>query len=145
MTNETVDLTNCDREPIHILGAIQPIGLLIALTADWLVARVSTNVAQFTGQEPAQLFGSPLQDVFSPKAMHDLRNRSALLQGPDAVERVFDCALVEGKPSFDVALHISDGQLVIEAEQASGEHGDATGTIKVTSGEARRISALIVE
>lgn len=31
----SVDLTNCDREPIHIPGAIQPIGFLVALTADW--------------------------------------------------------------------------------------------------------------
>jgi light-regulated signal transduction histidine kinase (bacteriophytochrome) len=32
--NGAVNLTNCDREPIHILGAIQPFGFLIALTTD---------------------------------------------------------------------------------------------------------------
>lgn len=42
-----VDLTNCDREPIHILGAIQPIGFLIALTSDWMVSRVSANIGDF--------------------------------------------------------------------------------------------------
>ena len=29
----TLDLTNCDREPIHQLGEIQPIGFLLVLTA----------------------------------------------------------------------------------------------------------------
>ncbi len=132
MTAETarLDLTNCDREPIHILGAIQPIGFLIALTADWLVARVSANVAEFIGLEPKDLFGKPLAEVFSAKAMHDLRNRSALLRGPNAVERMFDCALIEGLGPFDVAIHLSDGAIVIEAEPATGEHGDASGMVR---------------
>lgn len=128
--NAPVDLTNCDREPIHILGAIQPIGFLIALTADWLVARASANIAQFIGFEPAELFGKPLFELFVPKAVHDLRNRSTLLRGPDAVERIFDLELVAGRPNFDVALHFSGGQIVIEAEPASGEHGDATGMVR---------------
>ena len=40
---DSVDLTNCDREPIHIPGLIQPFGFLLAVTADWLVARASAN------------------------------------------------------------------------------------------------------
>ena len=58
-----VDLTNCDREPIHILGAIQPVGFLLALTADWLVARASTNLADFLDLEPADMLGLPLAGV----------------------------------------------------------------------------------
>ena len=126
----TVDLTNCDREPIHILGAIQPIGFLIALTADWLVARTSANIADFIGFQPDELFGKPLFELFQPKAVHDLLNRSTLLRGADAVERIFDLELVAGRPNFDVALHFSGGQIVIEAEPASGEHGDATGMVR---------------
>src|SRR5690606_9388103 len=98
-----VDLTNCDREPIHILAAIQPIGFLIALTADWLIARGSANVAEFIGRAPDDLFGQPLDKVFSPKAVHDLRNRSAMLRGPDAVERLFNCTLTGDDRQFDVA------------------------------------------
>jgi light-regulated signal transduction histidine kinase (bacteriophytochrome) len=125
-----VDLTNCDREPIHILGAIQPIGFLIALTSDWLVARVSANVGEFIDRRPQDLFGRSLDTVFSKKAVHDLRNRAAMLRGPDAVERLFDCALIDGASTFDVALHFSGGNLVIEAEPSSGEHGDATGIVR---------------
>lgn len=132
MTSEAVqvDLTNCDREPIHILGSIQPIGFLVALTSDWLVARVSENVAEFIGHAPSDMFGKPLADFFTPQAIHNLRNRSAILRGPNAVERMFDCKLIEGAGPFDVAIHISGSNIVIEAEPASGEHGDATGMVR---------------
>ena len=125
-----VNLANCDREPIHILGAIQPIGFLIALTSDWLIARVSANVSEFIGHEAEQLFGKPISSVFTSKAVHDLRNRSTILRGPNAVERLFDCQLIEDQPGFDVAIHLSGATIVIEAEPASGEHGDATGTVR---------------
>ena len=124
-----VDLTNCDREPIHVLGAIQPIGFLIALTLDWMVARVSANVGSAIGRSD-DLLGRPLGTVFTPAAVHDLRNRMAMLRGTDAVERMFDCTLVEGVPPFDIAIHLSGRQIVIEAQSASNEHGDATGAAR---------------
>lgn len=133
MTSPTaapVDLTNCDREPIHNLGAVQPIGFLIALTADWLITRASANTEEFIGLAPSDLFGRPLQDLFTPKAVHDLRNRATLLRGRDAVERLFDCVFIEGGQAFDAAIHFSGGQVIIEAEPASGEHGDATGMVR---------------
>lgn len=129
-STEPVDLTNCDREPIHILGAIQPIGFLIALTSDWIIARVSANSAEFIGRTPEQLIGLPVRDVFPAQAIHDLRNRTAMLRGPDAVERLFECELVEHARRFDIAIHLSSGQIVIEAEPSSGEHGDATGMVR---------------
>ncbi|WP_326524047.1 HWE histidine kinase domain-containing protein [Sphingomonas sp.] len=127
---ETVDLTNCDREPIHIPGAIQPIGFLLALTADWIVARASANIANFLGRGARELIGQPLADLLPSPAVHDLRNRAAMLRGPDAVERLFDAELVPGGRRFDVAIHFSGGQVLIEAEPASGEHGDATGMVR---------------
>jgi len=33
-SEETVNLTNCDREPIHIPGSIQPHGALLAIGPD---------------------------------------------------------------------------------------------------------------
>jgi light-regulated signal transduction histidine kinase (bacteriophytochrome) len=40
-----VDLTDCDREPIHILGKIQPHGVLFVLSEPALtIAQVSENV-----------------------------------------------------------------------------------------------------
>jgi light-regulated signal transduction histidine kinase (bacteriophytochrome)/CheY-like chemotaxis protein len=126
-----VDLTNCDREPIHLLGAIQPIGFLLALSSDWMVARTSANVEQFFGKPPEELIGRPLKDLITPAATHGLRNRVAMLRGPDSIERVFGCAMLDGHTPFDIAVHMMNGQIVIEAEPGGGEdHGDVTGTVR---------------
>ncbi|WP_185983448.1 GAF domain-containing protein [Aureimonas mangrovi] len=128
--SETVDLSNCDREPIHVPGSIQPAGFLLALTSDWMVARVSANVAQFLGLAPDAVLGRPLMDLIPAQTVHDLRNRTATLRGPNAVERLARCMLVEGADPFDVAIHVSGRQLVLEAEPSVGDMGDISGTVR---------------
>ncbi|WCT73810.1 HWE histidine kinase domain-containing protein [Sphingomonas naphthae] len=125
-----VDLTNCDREPIHLLGAIQPVGFLIAVSTDWIVARTSANIATFLGFEPASMIGNLLADFVPPQLVHDLRNRVAYLNTPDTVERLFGCAFREGGEPFDIAIHFSGGQIVIEAEPGTHNNGDASGTVR---------------
>lgn len=125
-----VDLTNCEREPIHVLGNIQPFGFLIAVSADWLVSRASENLANFIGMAADAALGRPLNDLFSKKALHAIRNRVTLLRGPDAVERLFGLALQDGGPDFDVALHFSGNQIVIEAEPAVQEELEASAMVR---------------
>lgn len=129
-TGFAVDLTNCDREPIHVLGTIQPFGFLIALTADWLVSRVSANSAAFIGHEPDSLLGQPISAVFSADAIHMLRNRITLLRGPDSVERIFSLALMDGGPAFDIAVHFSGQLVVIEGEPASHDEMEASSIVR---------------
>lgn len=125
-----VDLTNCDREPIHVLGTVQPFGFLIALTADWLVSRASANVAAFIGHTPEEMLGKPVSAILSAEAIHTLRNRITLLRGPDAVERIFSLPLTEGGPAFDVAVHFSGALVVIEGEPASHDEMEASSTVR---------------
>ena len=128
---DPVDLTNCDREPIHQLGAIQPIGFLVALSSDWMISRVSANIEAFVGHKPEDLVGRHVNTLFAPDAVHSLRNRLALLRGPGALERLFRCALIGDDQLFDVALHMSEGRVIIEAEISTEHHyGDATGTVR---------------
>jgi light-regulated signal transduction histidine kinase (bacteriophytochrome) len=129
--SRAVDLTNCDREPIHILGAVQPIGFLVALTQDWIVARVSANSARFFGEEPESMVGRPASDFFSAAARHALRNRLAILRGNDAVERLFGCTLFEDGAPYDIAVHMSGGNIIVEAEpRTEEEHSDASNTVR---------------
>lgn len=44
MSNPKVDLTNCDREPIHIPGKIQPHGFLIAVDESGRICYCSENI-----------------------------------------------------------------------------------------------------
>lgn len=130
MPETTVDLTNCDREPIHMLGAIQPAGFLLALTDAWVVERASANVERFLGRPPGDVIGHDLESLLGATTVHNLRNRVALLQGADAVERIFGCRLHDDLGVFDVALHRSGDAIVFEAEPAAGETGDATNTVR---------------
>ena len=133
-TLEHVDLSNCDREPIHLLGAIQPIGFLIVVSTDWIVARASKNVGTFLGVEARSLIGNPLSDFVPPRLVHDLRNRVAFLTSSDTVERQFGCQLHDDGDPFDIAVHFSDGQIVIEAEPGNHSNGDATGAVRSMMG-----------
>ena len=116
MLQAAVDLTSCDREPIHHIGAIQPVGFLIALSADWTIIRLSANAACHLGGDTGRLLGTSLIGVVSAEACHIIRNRLASLHGADAVECAFAVTLRDGDVLFDLALHMSGETIVIEAE-----------------------------
>ena len=44
-----VELTNCDREAIHLIGAVQPFGFLVAFSEAWKIERISANAADHLG------------------------------------------------------------------------------------------------
>lgn len=130
---ENVDLTNCDREPIHQLGAIQPFGFLVAFSADWLVRRASANVADYLGQSAEDLLGTRIDAVLGDDLVHSLRNRLTLLRGPDAVERLFGVPLSPDRPDalFDFALHMTGDTIVLEGEPTlDASAGDTASVIR---------------
>lgn len=64
----TIDLTNCDREPIHIPGLIQPHGVLLVLQNPTLeIVQVSRNTEAVMGRQPEELLGKPLSDLLDAK------------------------------------------------------------------------------
>src|SRR6476661_7152636 len=112
-----VDLTNCDREPIHLLGAVQPFGFLLALaSATWCVTRTSRNVVEWLGVEAADLLGRPLDQIFTPDAVHTIRGQLQSAIMGDTVARAFDVVLTGGGLRCDVALHVMHDTVVIEGE-----------------------------
>ncbi|PZR21605.1 MAG: histidine kinase [Citrobacter freundii] len=57
----TADLTNCDREPIHIPGAVQPHGFLLALAPGTLIIeKASLNTKEFLDKDAQSLIGQQL-------------------------------------------------------------------------------------
>lgn len=78
-TAAPVDLTNCDREPIHIPGSIQPHGCLIACDARAVTAlRHSANTGAMLGVA-GEINGLPLETLIGAEATHTLRNALATL------------------------------------------------------------------
>ena len=69
------DLTNCERELIHIPGSIQPHGvLLVVREEDGQVLRCSANAEELLGVDPKRLLGASVGDVLQgvETAMADL-------------------------------------------------------------------------
>ncbi|HWD26224.1 MAG TPA: HWE histidine kinase domain-containing protein [Rhizomicrobium sp.] len=117
--NEPVDLTNCDREPIHLLGNIQPFGFLLGVARDWTILHASENTTAYLGTPARELLGQPLNAVFTEDAIHSIRGRLQLLAGPDAVERLFRIALETSGKLYDVAVHVTAQAIFIEAEPSA--------------------------
>lgn len=124
-----VDLTNCDREPIHIPGAIQPFGFLLAVNADWVIERAA-NTKPHLDAEPAGLVGMPLGAIFLPDAIRLLKDRITLLRGEDSVERMFSIALAGDRDLFDIAVHFCGRSIVLECEPARGDEIEVSSIVR---------------
>ncbi|OWV86104.1 two-component system sensor histidine kinase/response regulator [Rhizobium sp. N122] len=124
-TFDPVDLTNCDREPIHQLGAVQPFGFLLAISSDWIVTRASTNLAEFLGIAQADALGRPVTSLITPEALHTIRNKLTTLRGSDVVERIFGIALTSDQNKFDLAVHMNDNGVIVEGEHCQEDRRNA--------------------
>ena len=54
------DVNDCDREPIHIPGTIQPFGVLFALDEEMKVTQVSANVSDHLSWRVDEVLGLTL-------------------------------------------------------------------------------------
>ncbi|BCL36101.1 response regulator [Nostoc sp. MS1] len=73
--SEKFDITNCDREPIHIPGLIQPHGVLIVLQEPELkIIQVSENTNAFFGLSAESLIGKHLSYLISPEQVSKIQS-----------------------------------------------------------------------
>lgn len=59
----SIDLTNCDTEPIHIPGQIQSHGFMIAVDSNCIIRFHSKNIAEYLHNLPDNLLGRSIRDV----------------------------------------------------------------------------------
>lgn len=110
---------------------IQACGFLVVLGQDWRVAHVSDNIADHFADCGPRMVGQALDEFFGGAAVHSLRNQLALLRDPDGSARLFSLYLAGVPKPFDVAVHIHDGRIILEAFPAShGEAGDPAGIVR---------------
>jgi light-regulated signal transduction histidine kinase (bacteriophytochrome) len=130
--SEKVDLTNCDREPIHIVGQIQPFGCLLAITSDWIVAHASRNCQEMLGlEEDGDLLGRAAGEFLGSGLVDRIKSRLAMLQPGQGVERLFSVPVRDGSGDYDIAIHLSGNLIVLEFEKSSEQADlDYTGFIR---------------
>ena len=135
-----VDLTNCDREPIHILGKVQDFGCLLAVSADWIVTHASENCADILGHAPDALLGNRLANVLPAQTIHDLRTKMQILNYQQSNARVFGYPVFADERLFDICIHGSGRNYVFEFEQKDGAtkpQGDS-GTVQALISRVQR-------
>ena len=126
----TVDLTNCDREPIHLLGAVQSFGFLVAVdSTGWTVVRASRNAAEWLGAADGGLLGQALERFFTHDALHLIRGHLQTAVFTNTAARAFAVPLMKGQPPFDIAVHVTDDTIVIECEPCLDEQGVNSGAL----------------
>jgi len=113
VNRDIVNLTNCEQEPIHIPGSIQPHGFLLGLKQDSLVIDYcSANTAEYISLFHSQLLGQPFNAVFGEEQKQlliqyindNLMLSSSLLR------------LTLAGVDFLCTVHNSHGIYVLEAE-----------------------------
>jgi light-regulated signal transduction histidine kinase (bacteriophytochrome)/CheY-like chemotaxis protein len=112
----TVDLTNCDREPIHIPGSIQPHGCLLVCDSEAAtILRHSANAPALLHDE-GDLNGRTLETVLGAGETHALRNALAGAANPARPALLFARSLRSG--IFDIAVHRHLSTVIVEIEPA---------------------------
>lgn len=130
------DLSNCEREEIHLAGSIQPHGaLLVVSEPDHRVIQASANAAEFLNLK--QIIGKPLAELDGDLLFRILPHLDPTSQGMPIGVR---CSIGTPSAEFDGLLHRPpDGGLVIELERAgpsvdlSAQIASALETIRTAS------------
>lgn len=143
------DLTNCDREPIHVPGAIQPHGVLLALDAEHdRVEMASGNAGPMFGVDPSAVLGASLVDLLGHEAAGHVRD-SAARERAEVLHLEVDAFAARGAqlPTYvDAVVHRSGDRVVVELEGAEAQ-GDALLTYRAARGAMQRLArtASVVE
>ena len=143
--NHKVDLTNCDREPIHIPGAVQSHGVLVVVhEPELIIERISHNAGEYFGKSAESLLGRPLGDLLAPESLRYLIE-TVLPQALDASPQYLPPVTI-GTTAFEGIIHRFKGVLILEFEtQREESRAPSVGTyaaFRTIFNELNRIKSL---
>lgn len=125
--DQPVDLTNCEREPIHIPSRIQPHGVLLALQEPELtIVQASDNTNALLNFPAHELAGKPLDTLLLPSDVEALRDACQQHSLDNNPVYLLTMQIVGGtgeQGRFDAIVHRSQGVLVLELEPVKDEAG----------------------
>jgi light-regulated signal transduction histidine kinase (bacteriophytochrome) len=133
-TTQDIELTACEREPIHIPGSIQPHGILLAIRLpDLTLAYSSANIAEIFGLDPADALEQPLAEVLPLLS----REFEAQLADPPPVGttrylRTITIPTRAGERRYEAAMSRSGACAVLELEEPPTEAVSSLDTLYPT-------------
>jgi light-regulated signal transduction histidine kinase (bacteriophytochrome) len=118
------DITNCDREPIHSPGAVQPHGALLAVDPhDLQILQAGGDTPRIFGAEPSDLLTTNLSDWFAPDRVSQLRTLLDA-EGPPMIRPVHAFAIAGSRDggTVDTFVYRSGALVVLELEAVGESH-----------------------
>lgn len=113
VNRDIVNLENCESEPIHIPGSIQPHGFLIAVrVTDHTIEFCSENIADFIGLRYEQVLGKNLSALFDSK---EADNLSTYIETTAPIADA-PVQTVINNVSLECLLHLNNDTVIIEFE-----------------------------
>lgn len=113
VNRDHVNLTNCESEPIHIPGSIQPHGFLLAINPHTgIIQFCSNNVTSYLQVTPQQVLQQPLNTFFSNEEIGCLYNRPQAEEG----DVTHPCVFTYDNIKYNTTVYTSGDLLVLEFE-----------------------------
>ena len=112
VNRELINLANCESEPIHIPGSVQPHGFLLAVDHSMTIKFCSANAQVFTGQPAEKLLNHKLDNFFPETETTGFRNYINDLTGASVYPFVF----TSNEVSYNTSVHVSGDFYVLEFE-----------------------------
>ena len=125
ITAQNVNLTNCDREAIHIPSSIQSHGILFALSEpEFTIIQVSNNTFDYLGLQPEELLNKKLSFLLDEIQIQAIR--ICLTEDFESVNplKVY-IKLGEERLIFDGVVHRSVGAVILELEPTLSTEDEA--------------------
>jgi light-regulated signal transduction histidine kinase (bacteriophytochrome)/CheY-like chemotaxis protein len=138
---EAVNLTNCDREPIHIPGSIQPHGCMIVCdSGGGVIVQQSANSAEMLGITE-EVVGRRLEEVLGGEVAHTLRNALATSDDPARPALRHGLKLSSGK-TVDASLHRNGSKVILEFEPASTDADQPLEVARMLVSRIRNVTSI---
>ncbi|MBT0812490.1 GAF domain-containing protein [Litoribacter ruber] len=111
-----INLNNCDKEPIHLLGKLQRNGHLIAVEVDSLkVAFVSEGLDESLNMSVEEIFKMDIGNTFGPWFLDEVKKYATTSKNYQIVKDL----IIKGNSFFKAILSKSNGYLLIELEDVT--------------------------
>ncbi len=117
---ESVNLNNCDKEPIHIPGSIQPHGVLIGFSAEGEVLYKSANLEDFFGETVSLQRECHLREIIGEEAAAVVIEKRKNSGG----KKYFPLEISQKDGTvqlFDAQLHLHNAVYILELEPVKGK------------------------
>ena len=126
MSEFQVDLTNCDREPIHIPGKIQSHGFLVAVNQKtFLISYISLNSVNFTEKDAAYFLGKPIneleENLYFSNEKNQFNNLLNIAKSSKNFDSINPYQVNLGEDKYNIILTTSGEEWVLEFEPADSD------------------------